>query len=229
MNSAGKDLESGRRALVVVAHPDDETLWVGGTIMMHPDWSWRVVSLCRGDDQDRRHRFYDAMKHLGVQGSMYDLDDGPEQRPLSDRRVQEAVGFALENTEYDLIVTHSPFGEYTRHLRHEEVGRAVLDLWQAERLATRDLWMFAYSDSGRNSYPEALEDADRVVSLSEDVWSRKLAVIKELYNFAPDSWEALSTPRKEAFWCFDNPGKALAYYRRFNCNWWHTRRCCKDG
>lgn len=215
MSCAGKNLKSGRRALVVAAHPDDETLWVGGTIMMHPDWRWRVVSLCRGNDQDRRHRFFDVMKHLGVQGNMYHLDDGPKQRPLSDRCVQEAVRFAIENTDYDLIVTHSPFGEYTRHLRHEEIGRAVLHLWHAGEMVTKELWMFAYSDGGRNTYPTALEDADRVVSLSEDVWRRKLAVIQELYNFAPDSWEALSTPRKEAFWCFDNPGKALAWQSRY--------------
>jgi len=24
-------------ASVIVAHPDDETLWAGGTIMMHPE------------------------------------------------------------------------------------------------------------------------------------------------------------------------------------------------
>jgi LmbE family N-acetylglucosaminyl deacetylase len=205
-----------RRALVVVAHPDDETLWGGGTIMMHPQWSWQVVSLCRGDDPDRRPKFFDAMMHLGVQGSIYHLDDGPQQRPLSDRCVQDAVQFAIKSPDYDLIITHSPFGEYTRHLRHEEVGLAILDLWRAKKLTTKELWMFAYADSGTNRYPTALDDANLVVPLPEDVWRRKLAVIQELYKFAPDSWEAQSTPRKEAFWCFDTAGKALAWQRRYS-------------
>ena len=100
--------ESERHALVVVAHPDDETLWVGGTMLMHPAWSWRIVSLCRGRDTDRRPRFFDAMTHLGGRGDMGDLDDGPEQRPLSGDEVRKAVRWALHDPSYDLIVTHSP-------------------------------------------------------------------------------------------------------------------------
>ena len=37
---------------VIVAHPDDETLWAGGTILNHPSWHWFVACLCRGNDQD---------------------------------------------------------------------------------------------------------------------------------------------------------------------------------
>lgn len=104
-----------RRALVVVAHPDDETWWAVGTSMMHPQWSWRVVSLRWGDDPDRRPRF-DARTRLGVQGRIHCLDDGPEHRSLPDCNVQEAVRAALENTSFDLFVTHSSFGEFTQHL-----------------------------------------------------------------------------------------------------------------
>lgn len=211
---ASEASDSDRRALVVVAHPDDETLWVGGTMLMHPAWSWRVVSLCRGTDPDRRPRFFGAMTRLGGRGDMGDLDDGPEQRPLSGAEVRKAVRWALQDTSYDLIVTHSPFGEYTRHLRHEEVGRAALELWQTGDLSTKELWLFAYSDGGRAHRPMAIEDADLVVSLPEDVWQKKLAIIQEVYDFAPDSWEVRSSPRTEAFWCFDEPGKALAWQRQ---------------
>ena len=181
---------------------------------MRPAWSWRVVSLCRGTDPDRRPRFFDAMTRLGGRGNMGDLDDGPEQRPLSGGEVRDAVRWALHDTSYDLIVTHSPLGEYTRHLRHEEVGRAALELWQAGDLATRELWLFAYSDGGKANHPRAIENADLVVSLPEDVWQSKLAIIQEAYGFAPDSWEVTSTPRTEAFWCFDESSKALAWQRR---------------
>lgn len=203
-----------RRALVVVAHPDDETLWAGGTILMHPKWDWRVVSLCRGDDPDRRPKFFKAMAHLGAQGAMGDLDDGPRQHLLSDRRVQRSVRFAIKNAAYDLVISHSPFGEYTKHLRHEEVGRAVIQLWLTGVLNPKELWLFAYSDDDKTHYPTAIEDADRVISLPEDIWDKKLSIIKELYNFAPDSWEAMSTPRKEAFWCFDTPDGVRAWQRR---------------
>ncbi|MBN1653288.1 MAG: PIG-L family deacetylase [Deltaproteobacteria bacterium] len=124
-------IESVHSALVVVAHPDDETLWFGGTMMMVPACRWRVVSLCRGDDPDRRSRFFTAMTQLNGQGSIGDMNDGHLQPPLSDDHVKEAIRSELDNTNYDLIVTHSLFGEYTTHLRHNEVGRAMLHLWQA--------------------------------------------------------------------------------------------------
>jgi LmbE family N-acetylglucosaminyl deacetylase len=31
---------------VIVAHPDDETLWAGGTILEHPSNDWFIVCLC---------------------------------------------------------------------------------------------------------------------------------------------------------------------------------------
>ena len=46
---------------VIVAHPDDETLWAGGTILSHPANNWFVVSLCRASDKDRSTRFYNTL------------------------------------------------------------------------------------------------------------------------------------------------------------------------
>jgi hypothetical protein len=45
------------RAAVVVAHPDDETLWCGGYILTHPEFLWRIVTLCRAQDSDRAPKF----------------------------------------------------------------------------------------------------------------------------------------------------------------------------
>lgn len=212
---------SNFRALVIVAHPDDETLWGGGTILMHPEWSWQVISLCRGDDSERRPRFFDAMQRLGVaEASMDQLDDGPEQRPLAGRRIRAALELVLANSGYDLVITHSPFGEYTRHLRHEEVGRAVLQLWDSGVLNTDELWLFAYSDGARTRSPTAIGEADIAVPLPNGVWTRKLAIIREAYGFDPDSWEAVSAPKVEAFWCFDAPSRALIWQRQYRAR--HT-------
>lgn len=38
------------RAAVVVAHPDDETLWCGGYILAHPEIDWKIVTLSRASD-----------------------------------------------------------------------------------------------------------------------------------------------------------------------------------
>jgi len=196
-----------RRAALVVAHPDDETLWAGGLILMRPECDWTVVTLCRGSDPDRAPRFRRALERLGAEGTMGDMDDGPEQAPLADAEVRDLVMELLPDMRYDIVLTHGPQSEYTRHLRHEETSRAVGRLWAAGRLRAGALWMFAYEDGGGRYLPRAAAGAHRAVELPEDVWKRKQSIITDVYGFAPDSFEARATPRREAFWCFDSAGE----------------------
>jgi LmbE family N-acetylglucosaminyl deacetylase len=196
------------RAAVVVAHPDDETLWCGGTILAHADWRWTVVSLCRATDPDRAPRFFRALDALGASGAMADLDDGPDQTLLDPDEVRETILSLLPEGRVDLVLSHSPLGEYTRHRRHEEVGRAVLALWSEKRIATAAVWAFAYDDAGGARLPTAVPHADRVEELAEPVWREKYRIITAVYGFGPESFEARATPRTEAFWCFDSPAAA---------------------
>jgi LmbE family N-acetylglucosaminyl deacetylase len=196
-----------RKCAVVVAHPDDETLWTGGTLLMHPESKWTVVTLCRKSDSDRAPRFFQAIEKLNATGAMGDLDDGPEQRPLTSHEVQHEIIQNLPSDRFDLIITHGLNGEYTRHLRHEETAQAVMALWKSERLLAGQIWRFAYEDGGRNYLPRAIIDADMHMMLPKEIWQRKYDIITNIYGFSPDSFEAGTTPREEAFWCFKSSRK----------------------
>jgi LmbE family N-acetylglucosaminyl deacetylase len=196
-----------RKCAVVVAHPDDETLWTGGTLLMHPESKWTVVTLCRKSDPDRAPRFFQAIEKLNATGAMGDLDDGPEQRPLTSHEVQHEIIQNLPSDRFDLIITHGLNGEYTRHLRHEETAQAVMALWKSERLLAGQIWRFAYEDGGRNYLPHAVKDADMHMMLPKEIWQRKYDIITNIYGFSPDSFEAGTTPREEAFWCFKSSRK----------------------
>jgi hypothetical protein len=130
---------------------------------------------------------------------MADLNDGPEQAPLSDNQVERTLLDTLPSRHFDKILTHSPLGEYTRHLRHEEVARAVLRLWLAGEIFARELWLFAYEDGAGTHLPVAIASADITVDVSPDTWQQKLSLVTDVYGFAKDSWEARVTPRREAF------------------------------
>jgi LmbE family N-acetylglucosaminyl deacetylase len=197
------------RAAVVVAHPDDETLWCGGYILTHPEFLWRIVTLCRGVDPDRAPRFRRVLQRLGAEGEMADLDDGPDQTPLPVEQVRETAARLLAGTSYTLILTHGPMGEYTRHRRHEECCRNVVELWRSGRIDTRRMCLFAYEDGGRAYLPRVRGDADRRDILTDAVWLEKRRLITDIYGFQPDSWEARSTPREEGFWCFDSAQAAV--------------------
>ena len=198
-----------RKAAVIVAHPDDETLWCGGFILDHPTWAWHVVCLCRADDSDRAPKFRRVAEHLGVAGSIGELDDSPEQAPLAGDRVRATVLSLLPRGRFDLMFTHGPLGEYTRHRRHEECCRAVVELWQASLLHTGRLCLFAYEDGGGTYSPRARADADRRYRLSPGTLRRKRDIITRFYGFSDQSWEARTTPEVEGFECFRSPVEAL--------------------
>ena len=68
------------KALVIVAHPDDETIWMGGYILRYTDWDWTVVSLCRVNDEDREPRFRNVCNLFGAESYIFDLDDNEEEQ-----------------------------------------------------------------------------------------------------------------------------------------------------
>ncbi len=191
-----------RHCVVIAAHPDDETLWVGGTILMHPESEWTVITLCRKSDPDRAPRFFKALEGLHAAGIMGDLDDGPEQTPLDTRKVQATILELLPSDRFDMIITHSPCGEYTRHRRHEETAKAVRALWKSKGLFAKELWMFAYEDGDGKYLPRAIDDADVKGKLPDEIWRKKYDIITNVYGFSPDSFEAKTTPKEEAFCCF---------------------------
>ena len=201
--------EEAKSVVVIVAHPDDETLWAGGEILLHPSWHWFIISLCRKNDAKRAPNFYKVLKELNANGTMGDLDDGPEQTPLDEAEVEEAILSMLPPIHFDRIMTHNPNGEYTRHRRHEETSKAVILLWKDGKIATDELWTFAYDDGHKNHNVIANANAPVYTQLPEAICLHKYNIITNTYGFDTNSWEAKNTPTKEAFWKFSKPTDAL--------------------
>jgi LmbE family N-acetylglucosaminyl deacetylase len=200
-----------KNVAVIVAHPDDETLWTGGTLLNHPEWKSFVACLCRKNDEDRAPRFYKVLSLLNAEGAMGDLEDGPDQFPVDDKVVQNAIVALLPPQHFDLVITHNPNGEYTRHLRHEEVSRASIQLWNTRQISAGELWTFAYEDGGRKYPAKPVPAADLYFPLDEETWRQKYYLMNIEYNFNKESWEAQTTPRAESFWRFTEPDKALTW------------------
>lgn len=204
----------GKKVAVIVAHPDDEILWCGGLILKYPNHNWHIISLCRRSDPDRAPKFYRVLEVLKAQGAMGDMNDGPEQLSLEEKEVKKIILELLPFQSFDLVITHDPAGEYTRHKRHEETGSAVIKLWNINEIRTTELWTFAYEDGGKKYYPKAIENASILESLPEEIWKMKFKLITEIYGFKPGGFEAETTPRTEAFWRFKKPEEALKWLKR---------------
>lgn len=194
---------SNKSCAVIVAHPDDESLWAGGLILANPDNHWNIITTCRKYDPDRSSKFSDVTQILKAEYcEMGDIDDSPEQTPLNIKDLAREILALLPKREFDIIITHSVEGEYTRHLRHEEVAQAVIMLIELEKIKTKTLMMFAYEDAGRTRQPLAIKHADVIYKVPDNIWQKKYEIITDVYGFSDDSWEAKATPKNEAFWRF---------------------------
>ena len=83
----------------------------------------------------------------------------------------------------------------------------VITLLKERVISARHLWTFAYEDGGKKCLPKARENFDFLNKLTKDIWLKKYEIITKVYGFPKTSFEARTTPRKEAFRCFNSVGE----------------------
>lgn len=175
------------KSLVIVAHPDDEAIWMGGLIIRNHSWNWHVLSLSRAGDPDREPRFRLAGDDLRATTFISDLDDSPIPLPLSPdlHEIKDRIR-GIGPLEFDLVFTHGASGEYG-HVRHQQVHRAVTEMAAAGELHG-DLVFFAYQ-----------KKPNIEISLSPDEYAKKKHIIRDIYGFQEGSFEYESAGPVEAF------------------------------
>jgi hypothetical protein len=187
------------KALVIVAHPDDETIWSGGLILQHPDWDWTILSLCRAEDPDRGPKFKKVCEYLKAVGIMSDLDDSPRVPPIDpERDIGTRIMAAVGEGPWELCLTHGQNGEYG-HPRHKEVHSEVLRLAAEGTLPCGELWTFAYDCDSSTGVCRPASWADRLVELSQELLVEKKRLVHERYGYGKDSFEVKACISPEAF------------------------------
>lgn len=110
--------------LLVVAHPDDETIFFGGLVQVYRRRPWRVICVtdgnADGEGEKRKAQFHSACEQLRVKSyEMWDFPDRFDSRLDLDRLTEKLRGEdAVE------VFTHGALGEYG-HPHHQDVCLAV--------------------------------------------------------------------------------------------------------
>lgn len=127
----------GQRNAVVVAHPDDESLWCGGLLARYSKLTDFTVFCCSIPIHDpvRAFHFFDACKVLGVEGRILPFVEQTRLTGLSH----------ISLLDYDCVITHGPRGEYG-HQHHKQVSEYCTIAWGGDH---RPVYTFCYDRSDR--------------------------------------------------------------------------------
>ena len=159
---------------MVVAHPDDETIFYGGILQAHRRHPWHVICVTDGNaDGDGARRKMDFLAACGqlkvAHAEMWDLPD-----IYSKRLDLGKIDLRLSNLKRpNAVFTHGILGEYG-HPHHQDVSLAVHRHFKHPI----QVWGVAY-----NSFPQ------KTFRLSKKAFQLKQKILSETYlsqtvNFA---------------------------------------------
>lgn len=198
-------LPRNARALAIVAHPDDETIWMGGTILKFKSVDWTILCLSRASDPDRSPKFMRVADHFGARGLIDDLDD---EHNWSVKRFIPAVIKIISSrigrsNRFDYIFTHGENGEYG-HPCHIAVHQAVIELVKKRELDAGQTLFFNYRKISRREFSPLTMRAgsDYGLSLSRESFKAKKKIMSDIYGFAPDGIDASYCTNPEAYKAF---------------------------
>jgi LmbE family N-acetylglucosaminyl deacetylase len=194
------EFKAGMKGLIIIAHPDDETIWLGGVIMMNPEIDWTVLCLARSDDPDRGPKFARVAAQLNFKYFHENLDDLGRISFLkhvedTKRIIKKHIGA----TEFDFIITHGENGEYG-HRDHKSIHEAVRDLAERGKLKAETI-LYLHMRQPRKRTPLLVPRVrpDLLIDIPARIYEAKKDIMEKIYGYSRDGIDTSYCTKVEAF------------------------------
>lgn len=115
--------------LMIVAHPDDDTLWGGAHLA---EGGYFVVCLTNENNITRKNEFLNVMQksnNVGLILGYPDILNGVKSNWLNEKNsIARDIDTILNYKRWGLVVTHNPQGEYG-HIHHKMTNKIVTEMY----------------------------------------------------------------------------------------------------
>lgn len=207
------------RALLVVTHPDDETIFAGGLILCSRQTRWTIMCV-KPQSNQRKNEFISACQFLAKKSGNH-IDQILLDPVLDTDNLVNASWLAKElrpfATGYDFVLTHNREGEYG-HSNHKLVHRCVIG-----SIANPNTWVFI-SPGSKNVNQEELRSkkpgGNFTLELSPQIRRLKIKAFKEchvsqaeIYGYDETGKLRDTDLRETLLWEFESGKEEYTFYR----------------
>lgn len=163
-------------SLMVVAHPDDETIWGGAHLL---EGRYVVVCITNGNNRTRRKEFQSVMKETGSVGLMLSFPDKTHGKrddwTSCQKQIRQTIDTIVSRKDWSVIATHNPKGEYG-HIHHQMTSAVTTDTVRKQDLDDR-LYYFGTYVKAKNMNKEKYQSY-LTNELTGDAYKQKLSLTK---------------------------------------------------
>jgi len=191
--------------LLVVAHPDDETIFFGGLVQVYRRRPWKVICVTDGnadnEGEKRKRDFFAACDQLKAKSfEMWDFADR-----FGARLDVDALTLRLKSENAAEVFTHGALGEYG-HPHHQDVCLAAYRAFQSRAI----IWSTAYNCFAEKVFrvPRRAFDAKAKI-LSRTYFSETKRFARWLPHQNHEGYIQLKLSEVEAVHAFLTAGKTI--------------------
>ncbi len=187
MNPTWPSKDSEVNAVIIAAHPDDETIFCGGTMLSYPSWNWNIICVTMQQNTPRPQEFDSAMKmykSFGVNIKSYlTLNKPDDNQDLSSADYEDwKETIRKVGLNPDIVFTHNVMGEYG-HKHHIAISKMVLELFT-------NVWKFVYPGDPSIT-PQPQKSLLNSVPLDQNLLNKKKEIYDTCYKSQAYVWTVL--------------------------------------